>query len=551
MNRNESLFRLYQDEIQSIREFMATYSLENRHAGLHATDSNEDPDVVRLLESIAFFAAKTHENALRHVDEYRLRLYRQLYSYLMTSLPAVGILKANPTAAMNEPVYVERGTNLLLRTDAGQDFFFVLRAPLWIYPFFIKNVETSLLESFGFKLSLQFQCRFTQSKLPDTLTFYLDYIDDVLASYAILGLFKKKLNKTRLKLNGLDSDDRDSGWIELPTPTFGALGLRLEDEEFLHPMEEERLFFWDPRSELFMHLVPPLVDEPFDTFTLEFEFTERWPRGLVPNGDLFNLHCVPVANLQRSVSSPINADGTLTRFPILHSDVEGGYELFKPIGIFKADESGTIPLSAGILGDREGSYEIAPDTSQSSGNRISYLHLHMPSAFLEPVPVFVDALWQQPDFIKNRERPSEITPYQRMIHGVNWTWQALPLDQSRPWQGGLGSDEILSILAMSHKRFYTFQDLRAILEVYGPLQKGPMRQIYAAFKGSRHELRLVEGSRLTAGYVIYFLDFDWEMMDAGNDLFDVFLLHFERVLNHWSAEREVRLALENPPHASD
>ena len=108
----------------------------------------------------------------------------------------------------------------------------------------------------------------------------------------------------------------------------------------------------------------------------------------------------------------------------------------------------------------------------------------------------------------------------------------------------MATDEILQILAMSHKRFYSYEDLRALLEVFGPLQHGIFRQILEAFKGSRYELRLVEGDRLTAGYVIYFLDFDFERLDHQNYLFDVFLGHLERVLNHWSAEREVRLTVD-------
>lgn len=550
MSKNESLFRLYQDEIQSIREFMATYSLENRHAGLHSTDANEDPDVLRLLESIAFFSARTHENALRHVDDYRQRLYRQLFSYLITPLPAFGILKANHTASMNAPVFLERGTRLLLRTDLGQPFLFSLRAPLEIYPFFLKTLESKPLEPFGFSLTLHFHCRYTQYVLPESLSIYFDYIDDVMASFAILGLFKNKLDRIRLRLHGPGDEDADDGWYTLPEPSFGALKAGIEEEEFLHPMEEERLFFSDPRGDLFMHLALPRVDEPFDNFVIDFEFSERWPKGLVPNVDLFNLHCVPVVNLHRAMSSPIMADGTLSRFPILHSDPESEFELVKPIGVFKAEESGTAPLAAGILGDQEGSYEIDSDTHPTLDRKVSYLNLHLPSAFFEPVPIFVDGLWHQPQFFKNRERASEIMAFQRIIHGVNWSWEALPIDTTQSRQSGHGSDEILSILAMSHKRYYSFQDLRTILHVYGPLQKGPMRQYYAAFKDSRHELRLVEGSRLTAGYVIYFLDFEWESMDSGNELFTVFLQHFERVLNHWTADREIRLALESQPDAT-
>lgn len=153
-------------------------------------------------------------------------------------------------------------------------------------------------------------------------------------------------------------------------------------------------------------------------------------------------------------------------------------------------------------------------------------------------------MWTQPYFYKYRDEAGNIVPYNRIMHGVNWGWIALPDTIPDEAQVHLTSDEILGILAMSHKRFYSFSDLRALLHVYGPLDVGPMRLIYGAFKGSRYELRLVEGDQLTAGYVIYFLDFDWEQFDSENDIFSAFLRHFESVLNHWSAERQIRLALE-------
>jgi type VI secretion system protein ImpG len=544
MTNNESLIRLYQDEFQALREFLATYSLEHRSSGLQSTDANEDPDVARLLQSIAFFAARTHENALRHVDEYRLRLYGQLFSYLLTSLPAVGILKAHHSGSLNEPVFVDRGTNILLKTDAGQNYFFTTRAPLHVYPISIENLTTVPVEPFGFKLSLHFSSRYTLTALPERLTFYLDYINDVSASFQVLGFFKKNLVNIQMKLSRGGIEQAEDDWYSLPLPTFGPIPLEVEDTEFLHPMEDERLFFRDPRSELFMHLAPPILGESFKNFVIEFEFSERWPRGFIPNVDLFNLHCVPVINLQRAVASPINADGTLSRFPILHSDPEGQFELFKPIGVYKAEEEGMSPLTPAILADEDGSYELSVDYNSQLQRRVSHLHLHLPSAFIQPVPVFVDALWQQPSYIRNRERPGEFTTYQRIYHGVSWGWQAIPAEHYRNPSAGMATDEILQILAMSHKRFYSYEDLRALLEVFGPLQHGIFRQILEAFKGSRYELRLVEGDRLTAGYVIYFLDFDFERLDHQNYLFDVFLGHLERVLNHWSAEREVRLTVD-------
>lgn len=545
MNDSESLFRLYQDEFQSLREFVSAYSLENRHAGLHSVESTEDPDVMRLLESIAFFAARTHDNALKHVDEFRLRLYQQLFSYLITPLPAFGILKATHSAALTEAVFVERGTEILFRTDTGRQFFFLTRFPFHIHPYSIKNITTAPISQVGFNVTLRFTSRFTQDHLPEQLSLYLDYIGDIQASFAIMGLFRSKLDRVRLRLHGGAHDESDEGCYDLEAPTFGVPKLRLEDVEFLHPMEEERMFFFDPRSELFMHLKMPLIDEPFVSFTIEFDFVERWPRGLVPNVDLFNLHCVPVINIQRATSSPISADGTITRFPILHPDSEAEFDLFKPVGIYKGDKQGSIPLMSSILGDVDGAYELAIEHERLKGRRITHLDLHMPSAFIEPVPVFVDGLWQQPHFTKHRDRPGDFTPYHRMIHGVTWNWQSIPIEHPRAIPFGTASDEILSVLAISHKRFYSYQDLRAILEVYGPLQTGPMKQIYAAFRASRYELRLVQGNHLTAGYVIYFLDFEWEKFDSNNQLFDVFLVHFERVLNHWSAEREIRLALES------
>jgi hypothetical protein len=128
--------------------------------------------------------------------------------------------------------------------------------------------------------------------------------------------------------------------------------------------------------------------------------------------------------------------------------------------------------------------------------------------------------------------------------GVRWEWAFLPSDKDLQPDMLRNSDLLLEILQISHKQYFGTEEIRSIMLLLGTIEDGPYRSVFAAFSSSRYELRTIDNARLTPGHVIYFLTFDWDMIDRSDEFFRLFLRHLEIVLNHWSDGKEVRVSLD-------
>lgn len=546
MELSEQLYRAYIDQMQALNEFVLEYHVSHRFSGLKTSYSNEDPDVLRLLESLAFFTARSHVSAANNNKSYRNRLYQQLFPYFLTESPHVGILRATTSGLLLEPTLLERGTEFSLITDRETNYSFQSRSDLALFPIRLNSVVTELTDSSGIRLRLNFSSIHTLFTVPDPLSLFVDYIGDTHASFRILGFFKQKLMSVRAGFG--DSVSRDtkqlSTWYSLEVPTYGELPLTVEQDDDLHPMEVERLFFHDPRVALFLHLKLPQPESGFNTFAIEFEFSESWPRGLVINKDIFQLHCVPVVNLKKIHARPFTANGMISAYPILPSMDDDSLTFHKSTGVYRITKEGMTPIINGILGDNSCCYEIDANANWSQGRSISNVILHLPSAFEEEVVVNVEALWHQPQYSKDRDRPCKFLMYSRTLTGCNWDWAVLPVARNEDSKHDQ-SEILLNLLQLSHKQFYSYRDIQVILDVVGCLNNDFYRDVCNGILDVRYEFRSVMGSSVTAGYVIYFISFLPALLEDNEEYIRTFMIHFENVLNVLSTQRKVLVTLES------
>lgn len=547
--RNDQIYRAYLDEMQALREFVINYHSEHKFSGLHSEMSSEDPDVNRLLESLAFFSARIHESVTRNLESYRYRLYQQLFPYLLTPIPASGILRGTTSGLLTEPVRIERGTDFVMQTREGKEFFWQTRFDTTLYPLYVHSIETQPAERIGTNLYLHIAARHSLHQNPSPLQILINYISDARTSFRLLTYLRESMQRMRVHFGSVKQMQarEDWTWVDVDLPLYGSEGFDLgpDEDDYLHPIEHERLFFKDPRFELFMHVHLPKQEEPIDLITLEFYLSEPWPKGIVPNRDIFQLNCFPIMNLRQLPSRPILIDGSLTQHTILSGfEDEHGFELCKPMGVFQLDSDGLTPMIPGVIARVSPCYEIESRIIEQRGRHFSNLLIHYPEAYEESKQIFVDCLWHQPSIDNYRDSPSEFRPYSFNVLGVQWEWAFMPDKHTAQPDLTLKSDGLLDILQTSHKKYYSFDDLRAIMMQLGSVTEGPYRQIFSAFKAVRWELRTIEDGRMTPGYVIYFFDFDWDLIEPDNQLFKLFIEHFERVLNLSSDGMEVRISLE-------
>lgn len=548
MSRNDQLYRAYLDEMQALNEFVMNYHTEHKFSGLKSELSSEDPDVNRLLESIAFFSARIHDSVVKNLQSYRYRLFQQLFPFLLTPIPSSGIISAVTSGLLTDPVTIDRGTDFILQTREGKEFFWQSLRDSTIYPFYIKSVDNIPAERVGTSLYVTFACRHTIHGSPNPLSLLIDYISDIKSSFRLLTFFKDNLTSARVYIgSNANLDDRhELDWIDLDLPLYGTqgLGLTIDQNDFLHPIETERLFFQDPRIELFIHLSFPKIEAPIPGFTIEFNFCDSWPKGLAANKDILVPNSIPIINYRQIAATPVLVDGTITSFPILSGHEDSGFELCKTLGVYQLRKDGMTPLIPGVVSRSSPCYEIESRTIERRGRFFSNLIIHYPQSFIEPVQVFVDAIWHQPSFKDHRENPAEIRTYSYNISGVRWEWSYLPSEKQPLPDAARNSDMLLEILHISHKQYYGTEDIRSIMLLLGTIADGPYRSVFAAFSSSRYELRTIDNASLTPGHIIYFLTFDWEYVDRNDQFFKLFMRHFETVLNLWSDGREVKLSLD-------
>lgn len=554
MDKFKSLFPLYLEELQALSDFVSSYHVTNNQSGLNSGINSEDPDVLRLLESLAFFSARTHDAAMRNIIDNRRRLLYELFPFFLSELPDIGILKATVTGGLTQPEVLDKELRFELTTSDERSYHFQTNHRLYIAPIRISEVRGLPSNRGGTRLYIDIKALHPLQRFPDELQLYLDYTGDLFGSFRLRGYLQDNILSAKLLLNPprdyIEDDERE--WIDLPLPSFGLRPYTLEDDDHLHPIENERLFFREPRVELFWRFDTREVHLPCHRMRLLIQLDASPPKGMSLNKDVFHLFCVPAVNMKRDYAAPIVVDGMESAYPLMSGAAGKGFVLFKTLGVYQLLPHGMAPLIPGVISDVDGSYEVDMGDVLATVRK-PMLYVKFPSAFADPRTVVVDGLWLQPDYQANRELGCSIRPFSRVMDGVEWEWMSIPPARYRPAfsredQGGDAGGMHIDILAITHKRYLNFADFKVVMQAIGPLDHGPFSNFYHAFITVRHELRSIQGEQVTAGYIVYYMTFDWGKVDRHSMLFRVFIEHIEATMNHLSLDRRVALVpdLETP-----
>ena len=100
MKPDDSLYKAFLEHMHELENFCMSY------AAMHPTIplDRDDPDVRRLTEAMAYFAARTHMAGIRNIADFRRRIFQQFFPYLLTPLPAMGLARARLTGQFTETV---------------------------------------------------------------------------------------------------------------------------------------------------------------------------------------------------------------------------------------------------------------------------------------------------------------------------------------------------------------------------------------------------------------------------------------------------------------
>lgn len=526
---DDSLYKVFLEQMHELENFRMSY------AAMHQTTplDREDPDVKRLTEAMAYFAARTHVAGIRNITGFRRRIFQQFFPYLLTPLPAMGIIRPKITGQFGEPVLLPRGSEISVSSETQGTALFRTLHEVHIFPIALADLKMLLLPNKGFRVLLSLRANYARSDDVGRLYFHINHLNDFQASLKILRALREHLRKASVVFDETVTEETRGTPCEV---SFGAPP-DAEDDHLPHPLQKERFFFHFPQQELFLAVHLPPSPRNWNRFTICLDLDSKWPRSLMLNEDVFQLFAVPVMNLNRAMAQPIICDGTRERYAIRHPEPEYRFELHSVLGVYRIEDSGMMPVRAGILSGGSGSYEIEESTD-GSGKKRHWLSLHFPEAFEQPQTIAIDAFWLQPWFSEALRERLRADTFSRNIVGLEWELLGDPV----PHAENTFEEELegfLHLLTLKNKSTLTFDDVINMLQALGSIHQGHFKPPYDLLEA----IRVVEAPLSKNGLpgmlkLVYYLDF--KEYDAGMlPLIETFVAHVERILDTWISEATV------------
>jgi len=532
MSVDNTQYRAFLEELNDLAEFRLNYSLDNPNSGLEG----DDPDVKRIIEALAFFGARTQIASLRSLDSSSKRLYQQFFSYLLTPLAAMAMAEAQPTGHLTEVLDIPVGTELSLQPDRGGRVMFCTTRALRILPMSLASVKQDLGSEKASRLLLTFQANYPLNEQPETVSLYVNYLNDLISSLKVWNFLKSSLSSAKVQFGDYDPDVAGAKCDF----NLGIPDVDLATDEWHHPLESERYYFHFPQQELYLDLKLPNAPRNWRQFTVILDFDKPWPRALRLNRNVFHLFTVPVVNNQRIQAQPITCDGSQERYAIRHPEPQFGYMLQKVLGVYEASDQGMLPLRPGILAGGNGSYEIEQGKMQEGGGYLYWLVPHYPAAFEQSRILLIDALWQQPWYDQILQNPYTIHAFRRQMQGIQWDL----LDDAIAHTENNQLDNIsryIHLLTLMHHTCLDGQNVSDILLALGSVSSGHFQKIYNSLLKVRLEEEPYGDSNKTRQ--IYHLQFK-PQLDDSTELIEPFVRHVGRVLDLWLTDAMVETRWE-------
>lgn len=533
---DDALYKAFLAEMEELEKFRMAYSALHPRAPL----GREDQDVRRLVESLAFFTARTRVSGQRAILRSTLRLFRQHFSFLLNPLPSMGLLRARTDARFVDASELPRGTQVAVTPPSGPAFQYRTTSALRLLPLKLASVD-------GFKrgpregerLLLRFDAGFPRNDEPGTLRLYVRHLGEFASSLAAHYHLKSALSSASVVF------DTEVGQDTSGTPVrvrFGAPPLLPEETEaFEHPLQRTRSFLHFPEQSLFMDVALPVPPRNWKSFTVVLDLTSKWPAQLRLTRDSFELNVVPLLNAVKQTANPVEVDGTKDRYLLTHPDASGGYRLHSLVGVYRLDQEGLVPLRPGVVQGGESSYELEVDGTGAS--RKAHLAVELAGAFDEPVVVSAEAFWLQPLVDPLDPAACRVRPAERHLEGVQWDLLAVPTPSTdNPL--GQSQDGLLRLLSLKNQRFVGLEELQFLLSALGAHDVRHFRELLPLLRTL--EVASLPFAKAGSGYkYVYTLQLA-ELDPYLLPVLDLFSAQLLDLLRAWSTEEVVELLVHVP-----
>jgi type VI secretion system protein ImpG len=535
MKLDEKLYKSFLEEMNDLESFRLAYAAAHPATPL----DRDDPDVKRLTEALAFFSARTRTAGLRTIESVHRRLFQQFVPFLLSPLPAMGMLQAAPTGQFSESVTFPRGSEVAVAPENGKSALFRTLHDLRVLPLSAGRAEMLPLPRGGTRLVLPLSVPYPRNDEIGELNIHINHLNDFQASLRVFDLLQQYLLRTSVVFE--DRVDEASRGAPCET-SFGATEPE-EDDDCPHPLQRERSFFFYPQASLYLNVRVPEPPRNWSRVALCFDLDAKWPRDLRLSREVFRLFVVPIVNLHRATAAPMICDGTKERFAIRHPALAAGFAPHSVRGVYRIENGALIPLLSGTVSSGSGTYEVEEEVD-AEGTRRHWLHLHLPEAFARPRTISLDGLWLQPWFSSLLGQKLQAAPYRRAFPGLKWelVGETVPHQES----GFADStDSFLHLFVLQNKTVMNRDDLDLLLQALSSVWSGPYGQLRDQLTGLRVEEVPLKGggSGGSALKLVYHLTFA-EAARSMESLVKSLVLHTGRILDAWISDATVEARME-------
>ncbi len=456
--------REFLNELQALDELL----LERQRGPVFV--QREDPDVRRLMESLALFSARTRHAAS---DVLRSSVQRLVHGHLDDFLipqPTRCMVRAVPSPRLVDPVTLPQGTRLRVQTLDDDVGIFTTTRKLVIRPLQLDWAEPQLRGRRGFRILLRVRTQGAPQELSEPLSLHLSHLDDYPASLRLFTRLRRHLQQVSVVYDEVPTPDQVG---QLCKPVFGGSGEGAVTADAVLGFDRApagtiagiREFFHHPARELFLHLGLARPAKPWRQAWLCIDLDDAWPQDQVISEAMFRLFVVPIENLFTESAEPIKADGTRTTFPMLSWQPELRAQYHSVMEVTQQKPSGADVILPAYLASGRESYEVDLD---SGGPQ---LKLRLPDAFARPRVVSVMTRWYQPWFDDVAVGKLRTTLQTRRVDGVELQVQSdiRPHEVSPLLRDASGMLEVMSRRA---KRILSRQDIIKLMSILGAHERG-------------------------------------------------------------------------------
>jgi type VI secretion system protein ImpG len=403
-----ALFDDFQRELEALDSFREQY----RHLYPFAGLDRDDPDVLRLLEALAFFTARTRREADRAIAGYERRALEELFPYLVSPMPSMALVAVDGAERMPEARTLPAGTELAVTPGGGPPVVYRTLRPLVLRPIDIDRERVELVSrgDDGWELAIPIRCAAPRVEPIGELELHLDPHGDLLAALRLHHALAHHVEEVWYELPGTRQTPRRCRRVDFAPAAAAEVGEA--------PLEPFRRLLHFPLAALVMRVSIDETPPTWDRLVLRLRIGPGWPPELsVPPGVLL-LHATEVVNLRRGLADPAPLDGTRARFQVAHPEPELGFAPRELVAVTRSTRAGLEPLLPHGLAVDGGAWYAAE--AGGGADRELWLDVHCPDAFDAAAQLVVDAEWYQPDAARRLVGPLAVAPTARHLDGARW-----------------------------------------------------------------------------------------------------------------------------------